>query len=87
MDAIAQIKKLRVESEAFRVAKEQVAALEIQAKHQIQLLLHQLPSCKNVERQWDLSLGESSCEKATIGFCVYDDFNDPAHKHCLFCGG
>lgn len=26
------------------------------------------------------------CEESPIGYCIYDDDEDPIHDFCLFCG-
>ena len=34
----------------------------------------------------ELVLGSWKCEHSIIGKCVYDDYEDPAHDECIFCG-
>lgn len=26
------------------------------------------------------------CDKSPTGLCVYDELDDPAHDHCIWCG-
>jgi hypothetical protein len=36
---------------------------------------------------FDLVIGDFwECPESPTGFCVYDQYEDPAHDSCIFCG-
>jgi hypothetical protein len=60
------------------------------------LSLDVLVRYKGLETGWKLTqqkeiynfvIGSWDCESSPYGHCIFDHENDPAHDHCLFCGG
>ena len=37
-------------------------------------------SFNRISRSWNWD-----CETSPVGICVYNDLDDPAHDHCLYC--
>ena len=74
-----ELKKIKIE---YRELEQKLRNLEERAY---------VIKCKVVATKANISpdlvfIGDWECSKSPIGVCAYNDWVDPYHDNCLFCG-